>query len=752
KTGAPAEAARVASAPPPPSTDPAPAEALLRVAARARHAAGDTQGALELFAEVDKQITNTAVRAANALEWASALEETSQSNAALAVLDAQTKLNVQSPEMYEGALLRAHILMRQGRTADAVAYYSQLATNAQASANVRVQALGEMSAHALAMTQTNDAVAYARAAYEIAYGHRITPIDTKKESSNTANQTNNGSRQFVQFDDTLKRLVGFRLGEMLCLDAETLDEGEKLIKKLVRESPDDPASMQAHLRLADALLGFGRAAQAAEEYRIFLETYPSSSHDEHVLLGRGWALFQMKRYTEASGVFSRLAEQTADPAIRAESLFKQGDALTADARYAEAAQTYALLADDYPEDKLASRALFQSAASLERANQLPLAITRYRHIAETYPSHDVAPRALLRLATLQLEAGDTDAAIRTYTAIQANPAYKAFRSDAFVGRGKVHYRLFRFDAAMEDFAAVAESDTARRDEARYATTLCLYKLGRDTDARAAATAFILDFPESPYLPDMVLWLGKFEFNRERFTEARKLFIEYVTRWAKGEWADAALLWAARAAVGDADFKGAVELVTRLVQEYPKSARLTEARLVQADALMELARFAEAVLLLDQIITESPGSEWAQQAKLRTGDCLFALGADNSERYLHALTAYRDVLQQPSLTPGQQLQLHDKAGRCLEKLKRTDEAIDTYYSEVVIRYLNDRAAGVWYDAAASGLFMRAAFRVADLYEQKGSPESAANVLNRVLQSDVSGKDEIRQRIERLRRKR
>ena len=723
KTGRPAEAARVALSVPVP-VDPAFADALSRVAARATYAAGDVPGALEVFADIDRRTTNVATRAANALEWAAALEGAGQEGAALEVLSAQARMNVQSAEMHEGALLRARLLMRQGKSPEAVAQYGQLAENAKAGDTVRVQALNALSFYALTGAKTNDAVAYARTACDVA-------------------------KQPVA-----QKLAGFRLGELLCLTAETLDEGEALIKKLVREFPDDPSSMRAHLMLADAMLGFNRSARAADEYRIFLETYPSSSHDEHVLLGRGWALFQMKRHAEAGAVFHRVAEQTTNLSIRAESLFKQGDSLAADAYYAEAAQTYALLAEDCPDDALAPRAFYQSAESLERAGQMPLAITRYRQVAEAYPASEFAPKALLRLATLQLEAGDADAAIRTYTAIQANAAQRAFRSDALMGRGKVHYRLYRFDAAMQDFATVAESDAARRDEARSAITLCLYKLGRDTDARASAMSFILDFPESPFLPDMVLWLGRFEFNRERYAEARKLFLEYVTRWPKAEWADLALLWAARAAVNETDFTGAVELVSRLVQEYPKSARLTEARMVQVDALRELARFPEAILLLDQVVTESPDSEWAAQAKQLKGDCLFALGSDNSERYLRALASYRDMLQQPALSPGQTLQLHYKIGRCLEKLpSRTDEAIDTYYSEVVIRYLDGRAAGVWYDDTASGLFMQAAFNVANLYEkQKGRPDLAANVLERVLQSDVSGKDEIRQRMERLRKKR
>jgi len=406
----------------------------------------------------------------------------------------------------------------------------------------------------------------------------------------------------------------------------------------------------------------------------------------------------------------------------------------------------------FPQSPLADRALYQSAESLERAGLRAEAEARYRQVAERFASRDVAPRALLRLAALQAESSAFDSAIETYTTIISSFAQKAVRSDALMGRGKVQYRTFRFDAAMQDFATVAESDPSRKDEARYLLTLCLYGLGRDKEARAAAAAYLLDFPESARLPDMILWLGKFDFNRGRFADARRFFLDYVSRWPANAWADAALLWAARAAFGDRDFTGAVEAVTRLVREYPQSARLAEARLLQADALMELARFDEAVLLLEQVIAQAPDSDWAGQARLRKGDCLFTLGADNSQRYQDALTVYRELLQQPGLTATAAMQLRFKIGRCLEKMKRLDEAIDQYYAEVMIRYQEDRAKGVWFDETCSSLFVRAAFNIAELYEQMGQPTQAIGVLQRALQSGVPGAEEARQRIERLRKKR
>jgi len=716
RLGQPLEAARIAELA---AAEPSSyADALRRLAARARLAAGDQAGALTLFATVDRTSTNRATRVENALDWALALEQAGRTEAALEVLKAQAEHAESGTAMSEGALLRGRLLFNLGQTSEATRIFNQLAMNERATGSARVQALVEMSVYTLQEGKTNEALAYARSAYDRA---------RQPES---------------------RLLAGFRLGDLLSASPDTIDEAEKIIKALVREFPEHPCAMRAHLKLADALLQANRPERAADEYRIFLETYPPSSLHAEVLQGRGWALMRLGRYAEAGGMFQRASETATNLAEKAECIFKQGDALLADGRFAEASAAYAKMAGQFPQSPLAGRALYQSAECLERAGRRAEAGQQYRHVAQTFSDREEAPRALLRYAAMQAEDNALEEAVKTYTDVLEAYPQPAVRADALMGRGKALYRTYRFDAAMQDFASVAESTPARRDEARFLLTQCLYGLGRDREAHAAGTAFLLAFPESDFLPDMMLWLGKTTFNSGAYEEASRFFLDYVTRWPAGRWADAALLWAARAAAAKMDFTGAVELVTRLVRAYPQSARLTEALRVQGDALMELARFDEAILLFDQILLKAPAGDEAKQALLRKADCLFALGAGNSLRYQEALEAYQTLLAENDLAPALTLQLHFKAGRCLEKLKRVDEAIDRYYADVMLRYQDARSRGVWFDATGDSLFVRAAFNVADLYEQKGQPEQAVPVLRRVRDSGMPGSEEAQRRIERL----
>lgn len=692
----------------------------MRIGARSRDLSGDIKGATELFAKVDACTTNMAIRTSNALEWAVSLDKRAKYDEALDVLKHLSQLGVNNNSVDEGTLLRGRILMRLGRVDEGTRIMDSLAMNEHVAEIPRVQALIEMSVYKFDSAKTNEAIAYARSAYERA-----------------------------QLPET-RKLAGYRLGDLLCHSADTIEEGAGLIKKLVREFPEDADSMRAHLKLADSYLQLNLAEQAADEYRVFLETYPSSALDARVMQGRGWALFKLKRFTEAAITFEKAADLTDVPAEKAECIFKRCDALMADGRYVDAAAAYADLNNRFPDLEFADKAMYLSAEALERSGDMDGALKLYLKTSKRYPLRSVASDSLLRVASIQSEKRLLDQAIDTYSLVVKSFTNEAVLAKGYLGRGKVYYNKFQFDKAMQDFAAVAEVAPDRIDEARYFLILTLYGLGRDSDALESAENFVIDFPNSRFLPDMLLWLGKFHFNRSNFSEAVKYFKEYASAFKDRKWADAALLWQARSMFRSGDYTLAIETIADMVNRYPKSTRLIEARFVQAESLIELARFDAAILLLDGILEADPESSWGRQALLKKGDCLFALGAGNRARYEDALAVYQRAVQVPGLTSAVSIELFYKTGRCLEKLDRFDEAVDCYYSQVLLRYLKDRAEGAWYNEETLSLVVRAAFSAAEIFEKKGEYDQAVSVLDKIRKSVSAASDEALRRIEVLKK--
>ncbi len=688
----------------------------LRIGARTRELTGDVPGAIELYKLVDSVFINEAIRSANAYEWAVLLNEHGRYEEALDVLKSLAQMELNNDNVHDGALLRGRILMRLGRDDEAARVMDALAMNERVAEVPRVEALVEMSVYKLDSALTNEAVAYARSAYSRA-----------------------------QLPQT-RRLAGYWLGDLLCHSGQTVNEGAQLIKNLVREFPEEEESRKAHLKLADSFLNLSMPSEAAAEYRIFLETYPSSTLDNRVMRGRGWALFQLKRYTEAGVAFAKAAELSVDPEEKAQCLFKKCDALMAENRFVDAASSYLEINAQLPDTSLAGLALFRSAEALERENLLNDALTRYRETARRYPHRDVAAEALLRVAAIQADDREIDQAIDTYGQIIGKFTNTMFVAQAHMGRGRSYYSKYQFENAMQEFAAVAEIDPGRVDEARYFLILCLYGLGRESEALQAAEKYIIDFPSSEFYADMLLWIGKFHFNRGDFSSSIKYFDNYAKSFPDRVWADASLVWVARAMFNKGDFTAVIETVTRLVKAYPESSRLSEARFVQAEALIELARFDAAILLLDNILENDPESRWGQMALLRKGNCLFALGAGNPLRYEEALAVYLRIAQGEGLTSAMLIEIYYKIGRCLEKLERFDDAVNTYYSEVLLRYIKDRSSGTWYDESTLSLVVRGAFSAAEIFERQGRYEQAVGVLKRIARSDSGAADEAERRID------
>lgn len=694
------------------------ANALRRLAAQARLGLNDGDGAIALYATLDTAVTNAALRDAVLLEWARALDTLGRPAEAAAVLARQPRASPVSPHADQGALLQARLLTHLERRDEAEQVLHALADNNQSGESGRVQALVQLALLQSEGGRTNDAVTSARAATQTAQSPE------------------------------LRLIAGVRLGEILLSALSTLDEGETIMKALIREFPESPEARAAQMRLAYALFEAKRYEQAADAYQIYIESFGQEGRGLDALAGRARALFQIGRYSEAANLYQKLHDTTTNTIRKAESLFRAADAIAADGRFKQASQFYRSVNQLYPESPLASRALFHAADALERANDPSAAEGAFRQTTERYAGTSLAEQALLRLATLLSARNAVEAAVKTYGVALATTTNPAVRYEAQLGRGHANYRAYRFETALQDFTEAAAAAKGDGDgEAHYWQVMSLYSLGRDEESYRAGETFLTKFPQAPRLPDLLLWLAKYDYNRGRLQSACERFLLYAERWPDGMWSDAALLWAGRASFRLNDFTGAIEILGRLWKTHTESKRLAEGRFVQADALCELARFDEAVLLLGEVITRYPESDWVTPAWGRKGDALFSMGVDNPLRFEEAINAYREMLARRDITPAAALQGEFKIARCLEKLKRNTEAIEHYYTRVILKFLEQRTAGLP-DADAAVWFTRAAFNAADLLAQTGDTTAAIRILRRVSDIDVPGQAEARQRLERL----
>ena len=482
----------------------------------------------------------------------------------------------------------------------------------------------------------------------------------------------------------LKRMLGLRLGQAMLGNGETAQEGERIVRSIARDAPDADGAREAFLAVADAKMSAGLWTKAAETLREAIEIWPDLAKSGAVQEQRGWVLHKLGRNEESLEAFRMAAELAANEDARATAITKEGDVL----------------------------------ASIGRDEE---ATARYREVIGAHPQTDVAALLARLVKIRELEA-----------------------------KGRALYREYRFDAARKTFAEVAAADPERKPRMDFFSVLCLYGEGLDEEAGRKAGEIVRDCPDRQIRAEAMMWLAKLRFNRREWKEASSLFQACAKESGDdGDKAAEALIWAARAAFAGSDFQTAVQLSTKAAERRPGGSILAQALLVQGEALMEMARFDEAVLVLDQASAAEGVPEDARtKAQTLRADAFYAMGADNPARYSAALDAYRATLFGGILSPSARIVTSFKIARALEKLKRMDEAIDQYYTQVVLAYLEGRTAKTRFDDDARAAFSKAAFRLADEFESRGRDRAATGILELVVNSGVHAADEARRRIERL----
>ena len=337
--------------------------------------------------------------------------------------------------------------------------------------------------------------------------------------------------------------AGYLLGfaEMAAEASRTV--GVARVRTLLRQHPGHRVSVSAARAFADRLLELGDAAGAEDEYRRYLEVNPAATTEAGVLEHRGRALFLLGRHSEAVGAFARAEQAATNTEDKAQAAFRQAESFLADGRPAEAAVSYGRSAAYGGTN--AAHARFGEADARERAGEEELAEKLYGALAA-----DAGPwgaKAQLRLTSILARKGQLAKAIEGYKQLIAatNLLSEEDITAAYLGRGRVCYRDYRFKDAAADFEVVAERDPKRADGMRFLRALCHYGAGRDVDAKAEAAALMTSTKDQDLRADLMLWCAKYEFNQGNYSEARTHFETYASLRVGTPSATEALLWAAR---------------------------------------------------------------------------------------------------------------------------------------------------------------------------------------------------------------
>ena len=475
------------------------------------------------------------------------------------------------------------------------------------------------------------------------------------------------------------------------------------------------------LKLGSELVQSGKTAAEGEELiRKIVRDCPDAEGARDAFIALAASAAAAGRWRQAADDYRDAVEIWPDAAKRYDLQYGRAEAFSRLGKHDDSLKAYMAAEKNATDDESRALAILKQGDEYSSLGNGAESMSRYRTVLEKYPETATSKKLKRMVEIRELES-----------------------------KGRDLFREYLFADARKVFASVAAADPTRRHRMEYYDVLCLYGMGSDDEAIAGAARLAEKCEDAAVRSDATLWLAKFRYNRREWKEASSLFVSFSDQSPKNPFAAEALLWATRAAMADGDFAHAIKLASSLVERYPGSKVQSAALLVQSEALMELARYDESVLVLERVaISELSDKAQRMRAQMLKADALFAMGADNPARYHAALEGYRQVAFGEQLGPSERITVAFRIGRVLEKLKRHSEAVDQYYTQVVLSYIDGRSRNERYDDEARAAFLKAAFRLADEFESRGRDEQALAVLRLVVASDLPAGEEAQRRIRRI----
>lgn len=236
----------------------------------------------------------------------------------------------------------------------------------------------------------------------------------------------------------------------------------------------------------------------------------------------------------------------------------------------------------------------------------------------------------------------------------------------------------------DQFPAAFPNDPALPDVARKGIVagLAAQKIPED-QAVQALQALLAKYPKDPNAAEILFHLGELYWNRQDYVNAQSRFEQVAKDYAKSALLDDSLFWAGKAAAAHGAYPDAIAILEKVPDTSPLKP---DARLLQGKIFHQQLKFDNALKLYDAVLdTEKSGPRYIE-ATLGRGNVLFALGEKDYTKYEQAAAAYGLILNG---NQGNFLQRNEsgyRRGKCLEMLKRRDDAMALYLDVLNGRFL------------------------------------------------------------------
>lgn len=407
------------------------------------------------------------------------------------------------------------------------------------------------------------------------------------------------------------------------------------------------------------------------------------------------------------------------------------DAYQESKRYQKALDIYNQIINDYPNTLYADYIQFQIGMIFIKKKMLEEAFLSFRNLTKNFPNSRLVPEAKYYLAVGYFSQNKYKKAeealnnlIKQYSNSEIAPKAHYLYAKTFFNQKKYQQALETFQQIINKYKNSSISELAYLD-----LGLTYLNLKEFSKAKKTYHKFLKSHPNSDYTDSVNFYLGGIYEKEGEFKKAKKYYTEVVKNSKDTITKQEALLSLGHLAWNQKDLAKAKEHFKKGSKEktsFGLKNKLYLARVYQQNQENEKA------LQLYQELINSP-SKIANIALVNKAFFLKDL-----KKYQKAIETFKKAIEKGMASA----RIRFTLGLCLEKKGLNQEAIEQYF-KLIYAYPNIAEINT-----ESNYKIKAYFRIAKIYENKGDLEQAKKAYQKIISSKVKESKIARNRLEKL----
>jgi TolA-binding protein len=620
-------------------------------------------------------------------------------------------------------ILGCLILLREGKTKQALAAYNQIRKSARTGdplwftvAYALAEVLQKEERWKEALSIMDDAILFAN--NENDRQKALVSIINDAISSNNLELALKTSKRFLETypDSFMSNDIRYRLARLQARK----DNPEKAIKALTKIIDDPEADIDIKIKAAK------------EAGKIYLS---------------------LKRFDDARKTFGYIRINAPEAKTRGEGAFSMAETLYIQGEYKKAAKEFALTAKEFKSWR--EKALFKEIKSFMNMKDNHNALKTAAIFLEKFKKSPLAGDVMFLMALAMKNSGDSAGAEKTFGSFAAKHPNNQYAPRALFEEGLLALNRNAESNATNAFTRLVEKypDHPLVPNALYRRLHAFFWRNLDSEAIADVHLLAAKYPNSPFATHARFKLADYYLKRGNPKRAMEILRSIADTRAEKDKKQAAM---ALYKIADILFKNsksdnALSTLDELSEKYPDSPLTANGTFLRGEIRTANDEYEKAIPFFKKAATERPKSMLETAAWGRAGDCYFALGwkSPDGSNYLEAMKFYNKIIDKKNIPDSYLDQALYKLGRCEELLGDKGKAV-LKYRKVIYRYDFNTVIGE-ITAASSPWFAKSAIAAAKIYLEKNTPEAgeaAISIYNTLIKAKVKPQEDFKRKIKEI----